>query len=61
MQEEEQLHKHNVEKLQMELNSQQKALADVTTLADELKDELITQKRKHATNLKDLTKQLQQG
>lgn len=47
--------------LQSELDSQQKALAGLNTQADELKDELITQKRKQAANLKDLTKQLQQG
>ncbi|KAL8187313.1 UNVERIFIED_CONTAM: hypothetical protein K2H54_044378 [Gekko kuhli] len=61
LQKEEQHYKDNVEKLQMELSSQQKALADMNTLADELKDELTTQKRKHAANLKDLAKQLQQA
>nr|XP_008112933.1 PREDICTED: coiled-coil domain-containing protein 186 isoform X1 [Anolis carolinensis]XP_008112934.1 PREDICTED: coiled-coil domain-containing protein 186 isoform X1 [Anolis carolinensis] len=58
---EEELHRNNVQVLQTELASQQKALADLNTQVDELKDELVTQKRKHAANLKDLTKQLQQA
>lgn len=61
LQKEEELHRNNVQMLQAELASQQKELADLNTQADELKDELVTQKRKHAANLKDLTKQLQQG
>ncbi|XP_007435756.1 coiled-coil domain-containing protein 186 [Python bivittatus] len=58
---EEELHRSNIQMLEMELASQQKASADLNTKAEELKDELITQKRKHAANLKDLTKQLQQA
>ncbi|KAJ7325219.1 hypothetical protein JRQ81_018239 [Phrynocephalus forsythii] len=61
LQKEEETHRDSVQVLQTELASQQKALADLNTHADELKDELITQKRKHASNLKDLTKQLQQA
>ncbi|XP_062988761.1 coiled-coil domain-containing protein 186 isoform X1 [Elgaria multicarinata webbii] len=60
-QKEEELHRNNVQVLQAELASQQKAFTDLNTQADELKDELVTQKRKHAANLKDLTKQLQQA
>ncbi|KAJ6669039.1 hypothetical protein lerEdw1_007848 [Lerista edwardsae] len=61
LQKEEELHRNNVQMMQAELASQQKELADLNTQADELKDELVTQKRKHAANLKDLTKQLQQA
>lgn len=61
LEKEEELHKDRVQALQADLVSQQKALADLNTQVDELKDELITQKRKHAANLKDLTKQLQQA
>ncbi|XP_061491917.1 coiled-coil domain-containing protein 186 [Rhineura floridana] len=61
LQKEEELHRNNIQVLQTELASQQKALADLNTQVDELKDELITQKRKHTANLKDLTKQLQQA
>lgn len=57
----EELHRNKVQMLEMELTSQQKSFAALNTKADELKDELVTQKRKHAANLKDLTKQLQQG
>lgn len=58
---EEELHRNKVQMLEMELASQQKSFADLNTKAEELKDELMTQKRKHTANLKDLTKQLQQG
>uniref|UniRef100_J3S890 Uncharacterized protein C10orf118 n=1 Tax=Crotalus adamanteus TaxID=8729 RepID=J3S890_CROAD len=58
---EEELHRNKVQMLEMELASQQKSFADLNTKAEELKDELMTQKRKHAANLKDLTKQLQQA
>lgn len=36
-------------------------MSALKTHVDELKDDLATQKRKHAANLKDLTKQLQLG
>lgn len=36
-------------------------MSALKTRVDELKDDLATQKRKHAANLKDLTKQLQLG
>ncbi|XP_026707109.1 coiled-coil domain-containing protein 186 [Athene cunicularia] len=51
--------KLEVEMLQAQLASEQKELTALKTHVDELKDELATQKRKHAANLKDLTKQLQ--
>ncbi|XP_013924123.1 PREDICTED: coiled-coil domain-containing protein 186 [Thamnophis sirtalis] len=58
---EDELHRNKVQILEMELASQQKSFANLNTKAEELKDELMTQKRKHAANLKDLTKQLQQA
>ncbi|XP_070608771.1 coiled-coil domain-containing protein 186 [Erythrolamprus reginae] len=58
---EDELYRNKVQMLEMELASQQKSFADLNTKAEELKDELVTQKRKHAANLKDLTKQLQQA
>ncbi|XP_066476595.1 coiled-coil domain-containing protein 186 isoform X3 [Tiliqua scincoides] len=61
LQKEEELHRNNVQMLQAEVTSQQKELAVLNTQAEELKDELVTQKRKHAANLKDFTKQLQQA
>ncbi|XP_067393345.1 coiled-coil domain-containing protein 186 isoform X2 [Emydura macquarii macquarii] len=61
LQKEEELRKHEVQTLQTELASQQKELTALNTQVDELKDELVTQKRKHAANLKDLTKQFQQA
>ncbi|NXJ63188.1 CC186 protein, partial [Rostratula benghalensis] len=59
LQKEEDQRKVEVEMLQAQLASEQKELTGLKTHADELKDELATQKRKHAANLKDLTKQLQ--
>ncbi|OXB62011.1 hypothetical protein ASZ78_006718 [Callipepla squamata] len=59
LQKEEDQRKLEVEVLQAQLASEQKELAALKTHVDELKDELTTQKRKHAANLKDLTKQLQ--
>lgn len=61
MQKEEDQRKLEVEMLQAQLASEQKELTALKTHVDELKDELTTQKRKHAANLKDLTKQLQLG
>uniref|UniRef100_A0A8C8RK19 Coiled-coil domain containing 186 n=1 Tax=Pelusios castaneus TaxID=367368 RepID=A0A8C8RK19_9SAUR len=61
LQKEEELHKDEVLTLQTELTSQQKELTALNTQVDELKDELVTQKRKHTANLKDLTKQFQQA
>ncbi|KAM6330240.1 coiled-coil domain-containing protein 186 isoform 1-T4 [Podargus strigoides] len=59
LQKEEDQRKLEVETLQAQLSSEQKELTALKTHVDELKDELATQKRKHAANLKDLTKQLQ--
>ncbi|NXK00380.1 CC186 protein, partial [Corythaixoides concolor] len=59
LQKEEDQRKLEVEMLQAQLASEQKELTALKTCVDELKDELATQKRKHAANLKDLTKQLQ--
>ncbi|KFW84637.1 Uncharacterized protein C10orf118 [Phalacrocorax carbo] len=59
LQMEEDQRKLEVETLQAQLASEQKELTALKTHVDELKDELATQKRKHAANLKDLTKQLQ--
>ncbi|NXG41275.1 CC186 protein, partial [Psilopogon haemacephalus] len=59
LQKEEDQRKLEVETLQAQLASEQKDLTALKTHVDELKDELATQKRKHAANLKDLTKQLQ--
>ncbi|NXJ01012.1 CC186 protein, partial [Psophia crepitans] len=59
LQKEEDQRKLEVETLQAQLASEQKELMALKTHVDELKDELATQKRKHAANLKDLTKQLQ--
>lgn len=47
--------------LQNEVITEQKDVSRLTLQVEELKDELATQKRKKATNIKDLTKQLQQG
>uniref|UniRef100_A0A5F8G439 Coiled-coil domain containing 186 n=1 Tax=Monodelphis domestica TaxID=13616 RepID=A0A5F8G439_MONDO len=58
---EEELRKNESHALQAELSSRQKELKALNTQVEELKDELVTQRRKHASNLKDLTKQLQQA
>ncbi|KAM4704343.1 coiled-coil domain-containing protein 186 [Rhinophrynus dorsalis] len=58
---EETLRQQEVQALQTELTEQQKLVASLNTRIEDLKDDLMTQKRKHAVNLKDLTKQLQQA
>ncbi|XP_029466315.1 coiled-coil domain-containing protein 186 isoform X2 [Rhinatrema bivittatum] len=58
---EEQLRKQEVQTLQTEEASRRQEIAALNTQVEELKDELVTQKRKHAVNLKDLTKQLLQA
>ncbi|XP_072280644.1 coiled-coil domain-containing protein 186 [Pyxicephalus adspersus] len=55
------LRQQEVSTLQAELDSQRTLVASLNTRIDELNNELSTQKRKHAVNLKDLTKQLQQA
>lgn len=47
--------------LQEERAALQTEVAQLQTRAEELRDELVTQKRKQAANIKDLTKQLTQG
>ncbi|NXC30222.1 CC186 protein, partial [Campylorhamphus procurvoides] len=59
LQKEEDQRKLEVETLQAQLAAEQEALTALKTHVDELKDDLATQKRRHAANLKDLTKQLQ--
>ncbi|XP_066179646.1 coiled-coil domain-containing protein 186 isoform X5 [Sylvia atricapilla] len=59
LQKEEDQRKSEVETLQAQLASEQGEVSALKTHVDELKDDLATQKRKHAANLKDLTKQLQ--
>ncbi|NXS02857.1 CC186 protein, partial [Oxylabes madagascariensis] len=59
LQKEEDQRKSEVETLQAQLASEQEEVSALKTHVDELKDDLATQKRKHAANLKDLTKQLQ--
>jgi len=61
LQQEKDQRKLEAETLQTQVASAQKELTALKTRVDELKDELATQKRKHAANLKDLTKQLQLG
>ncbi|NXD19932.1 CC186 protein, partial [Spelaeornis formosus] len=59
LQKEEDQRRSEVETLQAQLASEQEEVSALKTHVDELKDDLATQKRKHAANLKDLTKQLQ--
>ncbi|NWT65761.1 CC186 protein, partial [Prunella himalayana] len=59
LQKEEDQRRSEVETLQAQLASEQAEVSALKTHVDELKDDLATQKRKHAANLKDLTKQLQ--
>ncbi|CAN8215948.1 unnamed protein product [Coccothraustes coccothraustes] len=59
LQKEEDQRKSEVEALQSQLASEQEEVSALKTHVEELKDDLATQKRKHAANLKDLTKQLQ--
>lgn len=47
--------------LQEERATLQAEVAQLKTRVEELRDELVTQKRKQAANIKDLTKQLTQG
>lgn len=58
---EEELRKEEVQTLQAELTCKQTEVKTLSTQVEELKDDLVTQRRKHASSVKDLTKQLQQG
>lgn len=60
LQKEQQLRQEDMKTLQNEVITEQKDVSRLTLQVEELKDELATQKRKKATNIKDLTKQLQQ-
>ncbi|KAM4852755.1 coiled-coil domain-containing protein 186 isoform 1-T3 [Thomomys bottae] len=58
---EEELHKEEVQTLQAELTCKETEVKGLSIQVEELKDELVTQRRKHASNIKDLSKQLQQA
>ena len=58
---EEELRKEEVQTLQAELTRKRAEVEALGTQVEELKDELVTQRRKYASSVKDLTKQLQQG
>lgn len=58
---EEQLRQEEVQALQAERSTLQTKIEQLKTQVEELKDDLATQKRKQAANIKDLTKQLTQG
>ncbi|KAM5272301.1 coiled-coil domain-containing protein 186 [Ctenodactylus gundi] len=58
---EEELRKEEVRTLQSELTCRQTEIQALSTRVEELKDELVTQRRKQVSNIKDLTKQLQQA
>lgn len=47
--------------LQEERTALQTEVARLNVRVEELRDELVTQKRKQTANIKDLTKQLTQG
>ncbi|KAB1271303.1 Coiled-coil domain-containing protein 186 [Camelus dromedarius] len=58
---EEELRREEVQTLQAELTRRQTEVKALSTQVEELKDDLVTQRRKHASSVKDLTKQLQQA
>ncbi|XP_061611475.1 coiled-coil domain-containing protein 186 isoform X2 [Phyllopteryx taeniolatus] len=58
---EEVLRQQEVRGLQEERTALEGELGQLKTRVDELRDELVTQKRKQAANIKDLTKQLTQA
>lgn len=55
------LRQQEVHGLQEERTALQTEVAQLNITVDELRDELVTQKRKQTANIKDLTKQLIQG
>lgn len=57
----EELRQQEVRGLQEERATLREEVATLKTRVEELRDELVTQKRKQAANIKDLTKQLTQG
>ncbi|KAK5850884.1 hypothetical protein PBY51_001722 [Eleginops maclovinus] len=61
LKQEESLRQQEVEGLQEERAALQTEVGQLKTRVEELRDELVTQKRKQAANIKDLTKQLTQA
>lgn len=61
LKQEEGLRRQEVEGLQEERTALQTEVAQLNTRIEELNNNLVTQKRKQAANIKDLTKQLAQG
>ncbi|TKS89623.1 Coiled-coil domain-containing protein 186 [Collichthys lucidus] len=61
LKQEEVLRQQEVQGLQEERTVLQLEVAQLKTRVEELRDELVTQKRKQAANIKDLTKQLTQA
>ncbi|XP_055085804.1 LOW QUALITY PROTEIN: coiled-coil domain-containing protein 186 [Periophthalmus magnuspinnatus] len=61
LKQEEALRRQDVQGLEQERATLQTELSQLKTRVDELRDELTTQKRKQAANIKDLTKQLTQA
>ncbi|XP_029953600.1 coiled-coil domain-containing protein 186 isoform X2 [Salarias fasciatus] len=61
LKQEEALRQQEVQGLREERAALQADVAKLKTRVDELRDELVTQKRKQAANIKDLTKQLTQA
>lgn len=61
LKQEEVLRQQEVHGLQEERTALQTEVAQLNIRVDELRDELVTQKRKQTANIKDLTKQLIQG
>ncbi|XP_019120313.2 coiled-coil domain-containing protein 186 isoform X1 [Larimichthys crocea] len=61
LKQEEVLRQQEVQGLQEERTVLQSEVAQLKTRVEELRDELVTQKRKQAANIKDLTKQLTQA
>ncbi|XP_035001510.1 coiled-coil domain-containing protein 186 isoform X1 [Hippoglossus stenolepis] len=61
LKQEESLRQQEVQGLQEERTALQTEVSRLKTRVDELRDELVTQKRKQAANIKDLTKQLTQA
>lgn len=58
---EEVLRQQEVQGRKEERTALQAEVTQLKTRVEELRDELVTQKRKQAANIKDLTKQLTQG
>ncbi|XP_062270053.1 coiled-coil domain-containing protein 186 isoform X1 [Platichthys flesus] len=61
LKQEESLRQQEVQGLQEERTALQTEVSRLQTRVDELRDELVTQKRKQAASIKDLTKQLTQA